>query len=241
MTTDPYAQFSELSPAVLPELEKLADLSSSEGYLTYLPFVVLNSQPRRQTFREVAEDWQWRREEVRAGCLNDIAGIVKGYEGPRWFWEGCAKGNDKTTGVGRRINWLLGYAKDPLQIYICSGSEDQASLITSAMILELQLNPWLQKRVKVTPLGGEGLSGSKLHVLPMRAATGQGIFPDYLVADEVTHWQHDEGKRFWDFVMASITKRPSCMFEVCTNAGHIGSWQWDVRKSVLDGTSPVGV
>lgn len=220
-----------MDPKLLDATDEVARRYAPLGYLHFLPFVTVNCQPDPQPFGQVAEPWQWAREEARAGALDQIAGIARDYRGPRRFWSGCAKGNDKSTGVARRVMFLLAYSRRPVQVVITAGSEDQAALITTAAQVELGLNPWLQDRVTVTDLGGTGASKSELHVLPMKAATGQGIFPDYLIADEVTHWEHDEGRKFWDFVIASVNKRPMCVFEVLTNAGFVGSWQWEARNA----------
>lgn len=214
------------------ELDALAAYESGKGYLHFLMHVMIDSQPERKPFRVIGESWQWERERERAGALDSVAGVNPGYTGIRSFWSGCAKGNDKSTGVARRLLYLLGWAKRPLQLYICSGKEEQAAVVTAAMKMQLDANPWIAERVSVSDLTGKGASGSELTVLPMKAATGQGIFPDYLVADELTHWQYEEGRKFWNFVIGSIRKRPMCMFEVLTNAGHIGSWQWEVRNQI---------
>lgn len=219
------------------DLDALADGESRESYADYLDHLVINSSPRPRRLADVIEPWQQQRERRRLASLEDVAGVREGNPRVRWFWEGAAKGNDKSSGVGRRLNWLLAYARRPLSIYICSGKEDQAALITAAMKAELELNPWLKKRVTVSDYTGSGSSGSSLHVMPMKAATGQGIFPDVLIADELTHWEHEEGRKFWDFVLASVTKRRGAHFEVLTNAGYIGSWQWEARKTAASNPS----
>ncbi len=213
-------------------LDALADYESGLGYLHFLNHITVNAQPQPAPFRTIGEKWQHERERKRAPALDALAGITHEYKGVRSFWSGCAKGNDKSTGVARRFLWLLGWSHRPLQLFICSGKEEQAAVVTAAMKMELDLNPWIAERVTVSDLTGKGRSGSELTVLPMKAATGQGIFPDYIVADELTHWQYDEGRKFWNFVIGSVRKRPNCVFEILTNAGHIGSWQWDVRNAV---------
>lgn len=214
------------------DLDALAIHESGKGYLQFLHHVLVNSQPEARPFRKIAESWQWKREKVRAEALNSVAGLNPTYDGVRSFWLGCAKGNDKSTGVGRRLMWLLGFSKQPLQLYVCSGKEEQAAIVTAAMKMELDVNPWLKDYVEVSDYTGKGRSGSELTIMPMKAATGQGIFPDYLVADELTHWQHDEGRAFWNFIVGSVRKRRMCVFEILTNAGHIGSWQWDLRNQI---------
>lgn len=214
----------------ISDLNALAVGDSRRGYLHFLGHWVVNAQPEARPFRRIAESWQWDREERRAACIDSIAGI-RPYQGKRWFWQGCAKGNDKSTGVGRRLTFLLAFSRRPLQLYVCSGKLEQAAVITAAMKAEIALNPWVEEFLDVHDLGASGLkSGSNLTVMPMKAATGQGIFPDMLVADEVTHWEHEEGKKFWSFVTASVTKRPECVFEVMTNAGFKGSWQHAARN-----------
>lgn len=217
---------------IAEQFDELADYESGLGYLHFLNYIAVNAQPEPRPFRLIAEKWQVERERKRAPALDALAGLNPGYTGVRSFWSGCAKGNDKSTGVARRLLWLLGWSRRPLQLYICSGKEEQAAVVTAAMKMELDANPWIAERVTVSDLTGKGKSGSELTVLPMKAATGQGIFPDYIVADELTHWQYEEGRKFWNFVIGSVRKRPMCVFEILTNAGHIGSWQWDVRNAV---------
>jgi hypothetical protein len=46
------------------------------------------------------------------------------------------------------------------------------------------------------------------------------------------------GHQFWDSMLSSVNKRPHCVLEVCTNAGHQGSWQHGLRN--LFSKSPRG-
>lgn len=210
----------------------IADAESRLGYLHFLSYFVVNSQPKRQRFGLIAEEWQRDREVSRAGSIDSLCGLNDYYTGFRRFASFCAKGNDKSTGVGRRLLYMLAYSTRPLQLYICSGKEEQAAIVTAAMKMELDANAWLRDKVEVSAFSGSGASGSELHVIPMKAATGQGIFPDYLFADEITHWEHGAGEEFWDFIVGSINKRPQCVFEIASNAGYKGSWQWRIRNEI---------
>lgn len=219
------------APAMDEELDRLADLESREnGYAAFLNHVVVNAQPRPAYWQDVALPWQRDREGRRTGAIDAIAGFREGYAGKRWFWSGYAKGHDKTPGVGRRLLFLLAYSRHPLQLVACAGDQDQAGLITLAMKTEVARNPWLADKVSVSAYGATGESGSTLSVLPLDAWTGQGISPDYIVADEVTHWLHKRGEQFWDFVLATVSKRPFCVFEVLTNAGFLDTWQHRARN-----------
>ncbi|HJZ55724.1 MAG TPA: hypothetical protein VKE74_12220, partial [Gemmataceae bacterium] len=214
----------------LADIYAEADRAARSSYLGYLSWVVVDSQPDPLAFALAAESWQWDRERVVSEAIEQLARFSRNYRGPKRFWRGYAKGHDKTTGVARRVNFLLKYARRPLAIYVCAGDREQAGLVSLAMRRELDRNPWLADGIELSAYGASGASGSELTILATDAATGQGIFPDYLIADEVTHWKHEAGRAFWDSMMSSVNKRPHCILEVCTNAGHKGSWQWGLRN-----------
>lgn len=216
------------------DLSNVALERASEGYLSFLPAVTVDAQPDKLTFEEIAEDWQKDREERSAGAIDQLAGYRDDYTGPLRFWHGYHKGSDKTHAIARKLCWLLGFTKRRLHLYVCAGDRDQASLITMAMTGVIQDNPWIGDHVRVSNYGATGVLESDLTVLAMDAWTGQGIFPDYIVAEEITHWMYDEGRDFWNFVLSSVNKRPQCVLEVCTNAGHKGSWQEQARKIAKD-------
>ncbi len=220
-------------PDTAEKLFALADLDSDRGYLAFLHHVVVDAQPRKLPFRRIAETWQWERAMRAAPALDHLAGLNDAYDGPAWFWNGYHKGSDKTHESARQLCYLLGWSKRRLYCYVCAGKEEQAALITKAMRGILTDNPWIAERVRVTELTATGTSGSELTLLTMNAYTSQGAFPDYIIAEEVTHWLYDEGRAFWEsFVLGSINKRPNCVLSVSTNAGHRGSWQWDERNRI---------
>lgn len=218
--------------AILEKSHDIALWDSSQGYLNFLDHIIVDSQPKKKPFRTIAESWQWERSIRSAPALDSLAGLRDDYTGPKSFWNGYHKGSDKTHDNAREICWLLGWSKRKLSIYVCAGSEDQAGLITAAMRGTVNDNPWMKDYVHVTDLTARGASGSELSILSMNAYTAQGVFPDYIVASEITHWMYDEGRKFWDFILSSVNKRPSCILKVETNAGHIGSWQWAERNRI---------
>lgn len=221
-----------MSHDTIEMLALLADKYAQQGYLQYLDHVIVDAQPVKGRWKQLAEPWQWEREERIAPALDCLGGLNDGYKGPLSFWNGYSKGHDKTHAAARRICWLLGWSKRRVNCYVCGGDKDQAALVTLAMRGVVQDNPWIASKVKVTKHGAEGVSGSTLTVMPLEAFTGQGIFPDYLDAEEVTHWQHDAGKAFWDFILESVNKRPLCVMEVNTNAGYQATWQWEERNRI---------
>lgn len=212
--------------------DTLAAHDAAKGYLSFLDHVVVDAQPTKLPFRVIAEDWQWSRALRSAPAVDHLCGIRDDYVGPRSFWEEYHKGSDKTHEDARQLLFILGWSKNALNCYVCAGSEDQAALITTAMRGICRDNKWIADRVDVSALGARGSSGSTLTVLPKNAHTGQGIFPDYVVASEVTHWLHDSGYALWMFILESVNKRPHCVLKVETNAGLKGGWQWQERERV---------
>jgi hypothetical protein len=211
----------------------LANLESDKGYLQFLDFVTVDAQPVKRPFRRIAESWQWDRARRIAPALDYLAGITSIIPEKKSFWNGYHKGSDKTHETARQLCWLLGWSKRRVNVVVCAGKEDQAALITKAMRGILMDNPWIAERVWVTELTAGGASGSSVEILSMNAFGSQGAFPDYIIAEEVTHWMHDEGKDFWNsFVLGSMNKRPNCILNVTTNAGLKGTWQWEERNRV---------
>lgn len=210
----------------------LASLESERGYLQFLDHVVVDAQPQKMPFRMIAEPWQWERSLRSAPAVENLAGFRTDYAGPKSFWNGYHKGSDKTHDSARELCWLLGWSRRRLNLYVCAGSEDQAALITTAMQGIILDNKWIADRVECTKLTARGDSGSEMTVMPMNAYTGQGIFPDYVVASEVTHWMHEEGRLYWEFILESVNKRPDCVLKVETNAGIKQTWQWAERNRI---------
>lgn len=217
----------------LDDLYALATHESSLGYLKFLEHVVVDAQPKKRVFRLIAEKWQWERSIRVAPAIDALAGLNDIYNGKRWFWNGYHKGSDKTHETARQLCFLLGWSLRRVNIVVCAGTEDQASLITKAMRGIALDNPWIGERIQVSDLKASGNSGSELSVLTKNAYTQQGAFPDMIVVEEMTHWQHDESKLFWEsFILGSINKRPYCVVVVSTNAGIKGSWQWKERNRI---------
>lgn len=220
-------------PDDVPTLNDVAGRDATRGYLAFLDHVVVDAQPDKRPFRQIAEPWQWHRAHRAAGALDQLAGLRDDYTGKLSFWEEYHKGSDKTHEDARELLFLLAFANRPLNCYVVAGSEDQAALVTKAMQGICRDNSWVAERVGVSTLGAwSRTNGSTLTVLPKRPSTGQGIFPDFVIASEVTHWLYEEGQRMWEFVLESVNKRPRCVLKVETNAGMKATWQWSERERV---------
>lgn len=218
----------------LTKRDIIATYEASRGYLHFLKYVKIDASKRKGPFAKVAEPWQIGREERVAGALDHLAGITEDYDGPLNFWNGYHKGSDKTHSIARQLCFLLGWSTRRLNLVICASDRDQAALVMTALNGILLDNPWIAARIQASSKAATGENGSELQTLPMDANSGQGIFPDLIICEELTHWQYAEGRAFWDFILGSTNKRPHCILEVSTNAGTIGSWQWEERNRVKE-------
>ena len=205
--------------------DALADADAAGSVHAYLDRITIDSVPPAR-FGVVAEPWQWDVYSPLYPALEALAGIRKGYTGPRCFWFGLPKGHDKTSQIGRLLNWLLAYSRRPLNCYCAAKDTDQATLITQSMAAERRLNPWLASRLGKGQMVVRG-PGGFLQVLTSDAGSNQGLKPDFVVCDEVTVWDRTRGVELWTALFSGMEKRPGSVFVVISNAGVRNTWQHD--------------
>jgi hypothetical protein len=228
MTPNPSPQ-EQLSAAYA-----LAGSRSRTSLSGYLDSVVIDSRPEPRLFVDVARPWQVERHVRLGGPLEAVMGFRPPWEGPRCFWETMPRGYDKTTGIGRLCNWLLAFSKRPLEIDAAAGDEEQAHLLKESMERESHLNPWLRNRLKFGTKRVYGTeTGSVLKVLTADAFSSFGLRPDVIVIDEITHWKKRD---LWDALWSAYPKMPGCVVFVITNAGLLGSWQYDLKEDAIQDT-----
>lgn len=204
----------------------LADRMSAKGLEGYLNSVVINSAPEPKKFSLLAEPWQWDYQHSIRPMLESLAGINPGYTGPTSFWWTLPRGHDKTSAIGRIINWLLGYSRRRLSLVTAAADRDQAGLIGEAMDSELKLNPWLADKIKWGQKTIRG-PGGVLRILSADAKSSSGLNADFYLVDELTHWTKRD---LWDILWSGRLKRTRSVFGVITNAGTRGSWQWEIHE-----------
>src|SRR5262249_37640242 len=155
-----------------------------------------------------------------------VAGIRRGYQGPVSFWYTLGRGHDKTSSIGRLMNWLLAFSRRRLNMAVAAADADQAGLIVESMEAELNHNPWLKARINVRRQRVYG-PGGVLKVLAANAPTTWGLNCDLVIVDELTHWQNNA---LWNVLWSGRAKRPGSIFIVITNAGTKGSWQAELHQ-----------
>lgn len=206
----------------LKQAHQLATHQSNESIEGYLNHVVIDSRPEPRAFRLVAENWQWTLARRVGRALESVAGIRSGYTGPRFFWLTLPRGHDKTSFIGRLLNWALAFCKRPIHANAAAGDKDQADYLAQFMRSESALNPWLKKRINYQNYKVLGQNESRLWIMAADAMSSFGNKSDLVVCDEMTHW--DDGELF-HALMSGSEKRPDMVFVVITNAGLLGSWQ----------------
>lgn len=200
----------------------LATQQSSQGIEGYLNHVVIDSRPEPRAFRLVAEDWQWSLARRIGRAIEAVAGVRGSYKGPRFFWLTLPRGHDKTSFIGRQLNWALGFTKRPIHCNAAGGDKDQADYLAQFMRAESSLNPWLKKRINYQNYKVVGQHDSRLWIMAADAMSSFGNKSDIVICDELTHW--DNGDLF-HALLSGAEKRPDSVLVVITNAGLLGSWQ----------------
>jgi hypothetical protein len=146
-----------------------------------------------------------------------------------------SRGHSKTTDLAVICCWLLAFATRPLKGYAFAADKDQAALLKDAIETVIRLNPWLGKILEVQKYQVANIAkghpgcGSRLEISTSDVGSSYGILPDFIIADELTHWQGDGS--LWHSIISSAAKRRDCLLVVIANAGFVDSWQWGVREA----------
>jgi hypothetical protein len=144
------------------------------------------------------------------------------------------RGHSKTTDLAVMSTWALAFATRPLRGFCYAADRDQAAILKDAMHTVVRLNPWLGSVLSVETgrvvnvAEGHPGEGGTLKIETSDVGSSYGILPDFIIADELVHWEGDGS--LWHSLISSAAKRSNCFMAVITNAGFIDSWQWAVRE-----------
>lgn len=228
------------------ELKRTLDLirernnrEAASSLKCYLDAVVIDCVPEPQLYKTVREGWQDRRDSALIPAFEFVAGLNPTYTGNMNFYLGYGKGRDKTSGIGRFLNWSLAYAKRALRIYVGAKDLDQAAVLRDLMMKEASLpsNCWYFDRLDFSKKFIRGkVNGAEMHILACDPAGTQGKNPDILIYDELTAW---DSEQFYSDLSSGAAKRGSakdnrqfCLQMILTNAGYKDTWQDRIRQSV---------
>lgn len=145
------------------------------------------------------------------------------------------RGHSKTTDLAVTCVWALSFATRPIKGYAFAADKDQAGLLKNAMDTLVRLNPWLatildvQKNNVTNIAKGHPGCGSQLKISASDVASSYGLLADFLICDELTHWQGDSS--LFDSIISTAAKRTNCFLCIISNAGFADSWQWQIREA----------
>ena len=191
-------------------------------------------------FGDVMDPWQ--REDFNAmdDAMRYCSGQTQDKPEAMYHYRGRARGHSKTTDLAVIVIWVMLFATRQLRGYAYAEDRDQAKLLKNSIEQLLRLNPWLAEVLEVQASAvvhiKENLpgAGSTLSIEASNVASSYGILPDFIIADELCHWEHDKGQELWTSILSSAAKRDRCLLCAISNAGWMTDWQWDIVCAMQD-------
>jgi len=212
----------------IEDAQKIKAELSKQGILQYLQQIIINCRPEPAPFREKADSWQWSLVGKLIPAIEQVARVRQDYEGPTSFWFTLPRGHDKTSFIGRLLNWILAFSRITVDCVAAAADRDQAKILADAMGAEARLNPWLDPFLKFKNYEVRGLNESVLRIVSSDGKSNFGLNPDIIICDELTQWDDQAN---WDALLSARRKRGAhAILIVITNAGVQNTWQWDILK-----------
>jgi hypothetical protein len=187
--------------------------------------------PRR--LAEVVDDWQLRDFKALDAGWRYAAHRERGAETISEAYLERPRGHSKTTDLAIMVAWILFASRYQLAGNAAAADKDQARLLRDAVQRLVILNKWLGKYLDVQRYRiVNHYTESELRILTSDGETTMGENPDFIVADELTHWVGVKGEKLWEALYSAAGKRRHCMLVIISNAGlgRGSSWQWRVRE-----------
>lgn len=161
-----------------------------------------------------------------------LVAVAMGEQPPcgRHWWE-ATKGASKDTDLGLCILWLLSHSERFLDIQIGAADRDQAGELKKAAQGILHHNAWLREAgidIQQNAILNRR-TGSRAHIVAADVAGSHGARPDVLIINEL-HAIKPGHREFAQNLMDNARKVPNGVVVIATNAGDVGSWQWEWRE-----------
>lgn len=184
-------------------------------------------------YGDAVEEFQRHRYQDLDPDLMAVALGEKPPTGGRHWWE-ATKGASKDTDLALCLLWLLAYSERFLDCQVAAADREQAAELRKAAQGVLHQNEWLRDRVDLsqnTLLNRR--TGSRAHIIPADPSGAHGARPDVLIINELHAHKNAEFARN---LMDNARKVPNGIVVIATNAGHVGTWQWDLREQARRST-----
>lgn len=138
------------------------------------------------------------------------------------------RGHSKTSDMAMQIAWILLAAKSPLIGLAAAADRDQANFVHDSLVRLAKANREILEPLQfIKHEVRNPFNGSRLEVISSDAKSSYGALPDFVVCDELSHWENPE---MWYSLLSSAAKKPHCVLTILTNAGVGRGWQWEVRE-----------
>jgi hypothetical protein len=146
---------------------------------------------------------------------------------PQRFWWERTKGASKDTDAAVALLWLLAFSPRPLAGQVGAADQDQAGEVRKACRDILRLNGWLASiEVQQWSILNKR-TGSSCAIIAADVAGSHGARPDLLILNELSHITRQD---FALNLLDNAGKVPHGLALICTNAGFVPSWQYDLRE-----------
>jgi len=184
-------------------------------------------------YGKIETAWQKADNDALAPALRYIAGCTTVEALIRRLWSERPRGASKTTDLAVAVLWILFAATRRISGVAVAADLDQARLLIGTIERIVSMNPWLADFVEVQRDRVRSIhTGAELVVISSDAGSSYGLTPDFVIADEVSHWPEGRGQAMWESLASSAAKKKHCLFVVITNAGWKGDWQWTLREAI---------
>jgi phage terminase large subunit-like protein len=148
----------------------------------------------------------------------------------RGWIERCRSGS-KTQDAACMVLHALSAAPRQITGIAAAGDIAQAELLRAAIDRLLRDNSWLSAMIESQKtLVRNRRTGSAMQVITSDVSSSFGHLPDFVLADEITHWPQGRGEHLFNSLMSAVGKKPNCMFVCLGNAGWIASFQAKLRE-----------
>lgn len=181
------------------------------------------------TFAESIQPWQLQDLEALDAAWRELAGHRRRHSKTvRRAYLERPRGHSKTSDMAMQVAWILIAAKRPLTGLAAAADRDQATFIYDSLHRLAKANQELLQELKfVQHEIRNRQTGSRLEVISSDVKSSYGALPDFVVCDELSHWEKPE---MWHSLLSSAAKKPSCVLTILTNAGVGKGWQWEIRE-----------
>lgn len=194
-------------------------------------FLVIERNGEQLPLSEALDDWQRADFEALDAAWVRVCGGPN--EGPQGAWLERPRGHSKTSDIAAQVAYALVASPMPIRGIAAAASKDQARILRDSVLKLKRLNPELLGILTVNLYAIKNdQTGSELQILSADADTSFGAQPDFVIADEVSHWPDLEGQTLWGSLFSASAKNAHCLLLAITNAGSTDSWQYATREGL---------